>query len=264
MKEVLLPTKINYTEIGPSHGKVVIEPCYPGYGLTLGNALRRVLISSLPGSAVTAVKIKGVNHEFSTIPHVKEDVVDLILNIKLLRVQLLDSESSTLTIKSKGEKKITAKDIEVKSDVKIVNPDLHLATLTDKSAELEMELIVENGLGYNPVEAREKEKPEIGTIVIDAMFSPVKKVSFDLENVRVEQMTNFDKLTLEIETDGMITPQGAFTQACQILLNHYHLLSEAIGEKPKGKKKSVKTKTETAEDQTIETDNKKDEDKKEK
>lgn len=248
MKEILLPQKINYTKTGTNQGRVVIEPCYPGYGLTIGNAIRRVLISSLPGAAVTAVKIKGVDHEFSSIPHVKEDVVNILLNIKLLRVQLFDVESSIITLKVKGEKKVTARDIETKSDVKIANPELHLATLTDKSAELELEMTVENGLGYSPVETREKEKPEIGTIVIDAMFSPVKKVSFDIENVRVEQMTNFDKLTLDIETDNTITPLAAFQKACQIILDHCQLLSDSVAEK-KVKKTEPKPKAAESEEE---------------
>lgn len=246
MKEILLPKKINYTKTGTNQGRMVIEPCYPGYGLTIGNAIRRVLISSLPGAAVTAVKIKGVDHEFSSIPHVKEDVVDVLLNVKLLRVQLLNTESSTIILKVKGEKKVTAQDIETKSDVKIVNPQLHLATLTDKSAELEMEMTVENGLGYSPVETREKEKPEIGTIVIDAMFSPVKKVSFDIENVRVEQMTNFDKLTLDIETDSTITPLEAFNKSCQLLIDHCQLLLDSAAEK-KVKKTDPKPKVSESE-----------------
>ena len=254
MKEVLLPTKINYTEVGPDKGKVVIEPCYPGYGLTIGNSIRRVLVSSLPGAAVTTVKIKGVDHEFSTLPHVKEDIVDILLNIKLLHIQLLDTESSTISIKAKGEKKVTAKDIETKSDVKIASPNLHIATLTDKSAEFEMEMTVETGLGYDPVETREREreKPEIGTIAIDAIFSPVTKARFDVENVRVEQMTNFDKLTLEIETDSTITPQDAFNKACQVLLDHYNILLDSFTAKTEKKETDTKDKDEPSEKEEAE------------
>lgn len=228
MKEVALPTKINYEEVDPIQGKIVIEPCYPGYGMTIGNALRRVLLSSLPGAAVTSVKIKGVTHEFSSIPNVKEDIVDILLNIKTLRVQLFEADSSTVYIKAKGEKKVTAKDIEAKSDVKIINSDLHIATLTDKNAELEIEMIVEKGLGYYPVEMREKEKLETGAIAIDAMFGPITKVRFNIENVRVEQMTNFDRLTLEIETDGTISPQDAFSQACEALVSHFSLFLDSL------------------------------------
>lgn len=223
-----MPTKINYEEVDPIQGKIVIEPCYPGYGMTIGNALRRVLLSSLPGAAVTSVKIKGVTHEFSSIPNVKEDIVDILLNIKTLRVQLFEADSSTVYIKAKGEKKVTAKDIEAKSDVKIINSDLHIATLTDKNAELEIEMIVEKGLGYYPVEMREKEKLETGAIAIDAMFGPITKVRFNIENVRVEQMTNFDRLTLEIETDGTISPQDAFSQACEALVSHFSLFLDSL------------------------------------
>ncbi|PIS42080.1 MAG: DNA-directed RNA polymerase subunit alpha [Candidatus Kerfeldbacteria bacterium CG08_land_8_20_14_0_20_40_16] len=235
MNEIKLPKKIEIDQKSNNKAIVVIEPLYPGYGLTLGNALRRVLISSLPGAAITAIKIKGVQHEFSGLKYVKEDIVELILNIKLIRLKLLRGENAVLNLKAKGEKVVTAKDIKKLSDVEIVNPDQVIATLADKSAELEIEFIVGRGLGYSPVESREKEKSEIGVIAIDAIFTPVLKARFEIENVRVGQMTNYDRLTLEIDTDGTITPTDAFYQAGEILVNHFTLFTS---KKTASKKKS--------------------------
>lgn len=243
MKEIPFPQKIEIKEKEGNAAIFTIEPLYPGYGLTLGNALRRVLISSLAGAAVTAVKIKGVQHEFSSLPNIKEDLVDLILNIKLLRLKLLQGDSATMTLKVKGEKKVIAKDIKAPSEIEIVNPNLPLASLTDKSAELEIEFEVKRGLGYSPVELREKEKTEIGLIAIDAIFTPVLKARFDVENVRVGQMTNFDRLTLEVITDGIITPREAFIQANKILLDHFSLLQKS----KLGTPKTIKVKSETKE-----------------
>lgn len=245
MTEIQLPQNIEIKEKGNNTATVIIEPLYPGYGLTLGNALRRVLISSIPGAAVTALKIKGVQHEFSSLPHVKEDIVEIILNIKLLHLKLLQGESATMTLKVKGEKKVTAKDIKTPSEVEIVNQDLKIATLTDQSAELEIEFTVKRGLGYSPVEGREKENSEIGLIAIDAIFTPVLKARFEIENVRVGQMTNFDKLTLELETDGIITPAEAFQQAAKLLLDHFSLLhktKETKAAAPRAKKTKTETK----------------------
>lgn len=224
----------------PHGASIVIEPCYPGYGTTLGNALRRVLLSSLPGAAVTRVKIAGVGHEFSTIPNVKEDVVDLLLNIKLLRVKLHEGTSGIITLSAKGEKVVTGKDLTVPSNIEVTTPDLVVATLTDKSAELEIELTVEEGRGYVPVEAQSREKPELGTIAIDAIFTPIRTVNFNTENVRVGQMTNYDRLTLDIVTDGSLTPAQAFHQSAEILSRHFMLFTEtklADEAKPKRSRK---------------------------
>jgi len=169
MKSIPLPNKIYFSLDEKNISSVVIEPLYPGYGVTIGNALRRVLLSSLPGAAVTAVKIKGVDHEFSTIPNVREDVVDIILNLKQLRLKVHSEEPVKLELKSKGQKNVTAADIRADANVEIVNPDLLIATLDNKNAELSMELIVEQGRGYVPVEMRESEKMEIGMIAVDAI-----------------------------------------------------------------------------------------------
>lgn len=238
---ILLPTKIEVNQGENANvGILTVEPCASGYGTTLGNALRRVLLSSLPGTAVTAIKIKGAQHEFSTLKNVKEDILEIILNFKMLRLKMFTDEKVRLKLHVKGEKKVTAKDITPDSNVEIVNPDLQLATLTDKSADFEVEIVVEKGKGYLPTEEKQKkEEDEIGLIAIDALFSPVKNVGFKVENVRVGQLTNFDKLTLDIETDGTITPSEAVAKSAKILLDHFNLFL-GLEEKPK-KAKATKT-----------------------
>lgn len=219
-----LPNKIYFVEDEKYRSKVVIEPLYPGYGVTIGNALRRVLISSLPGAAVTAVKIKGVDHEFSTIPNVTEDVVDIILNLKQLRVKTDAEEPVRLTLHVKGQKEAKAKDIKADSRVEIINPDLFIATLDNKAAELSMEIVVKSGRGYVPVEMREEEKLEIGMIAVDAIYTPMRNVNFEVQNVRVGQITNYDKLTITMETDGSISGREALHIASDILVDHFALL----------------------------------------
>ncbi|OGE76893.1 MAG: DNA-directed RNA polymerase subunit alpha [Candidatus Doudnabacteria bacterium RIFCSPHIGHO2_02_FULL_48_21] len=219
-----LPNKVYWAKDEGAKSVVVIEPLYPGYGVTAGNALRRVLLSSLPGAAVTFVKIKGVDHEFSTINNVTEDVVDIILNLKQLRLRINADEPVRLELKAKGQKEIKAGHIKADSRVEIINPDLVIATLDNKNADMEMELIVEKGLGYVPVEMREAEKREIGMIAVDAIFTPVRNVNFEVQNVRVGQITNYDKLTITMETDGTITGREAMDIAAQILVDHFALL----------------------------------------
>lgn len=226
MNRIPLPNKIYFTKDEGNESEVVIEPLYPGYGVTIGNALRRVLLGSLPGGAVTAVKIKGVDHEFSTIANVTEDVVDIILNLKKLRLRVHSDEPVRLELKSKGQKSVTAADIKSDSRVEIINKDLVIATLDSKSAEFVMELVAERGRGYVPVETREREseKLEIGMIAVDAIYSPVRTVNFRVENVRVGQMTNFDKLTISMETDGTLGGREAMDMAAAILVEHFSLL----------------------------------------
>lgn len=201
-----------------------IEPLYPGYGMTLGNSLRRVILSSLPGAAVTAVKIDGVAHEFSTIPNVKEDVVEIILNLKQLRVKL-HSEEEYLTISASGAGEVTAKDIKANSNVEVANPELHIATLDNKQAKLDMEIKVEKGRGFVPIEKRESEKLGIGMIAVDALYAPIKKVRYNVEATRVGQMTDLDKLVFEIETDGTIAPREALELGSEILVDHFLVVS---------------------------------------
>lgn len=226
MQIVSLPQKPKYTKIDDFSGKFEISGCYPGYGTTLGNALRRVLLSSLEGAAVTAVKIKGVSHEFSTIDGVMEDAVQLILNLKKIRFKMDGNETVKVVLKSKGEGKVTAADIKCPTGIEVVNKDLVLATITDKKTELEMELEVGKGLGYVPIELQERDEKEIGVIAIDAVYTPMKRVNYEIENMRVGKRTDYNKITLEIITDGSITPEEAFAKAVQILVNQFSTLIE--------------------------------------
>jgi len=210
-----------------------IAGLYPGYGATVGNSLRRVLLSSLPGAAATQVKIRGVQHEFSTIPGVMEDVITILLNIKQFRFKLHTDEPQKATLSVKGIKSVKASDFKMPSQLELVSKDAPLATLTTKSAALEIEILVEKGLGYEPVESRKIGKLEIGTIAVDAIFTPVRKVSYRIENMRVGEKTDFDKLILELETDGTLTPEAVFSQAADILVKHFVLLQEAFKEPEK-------------------------------
>lgn len=203
------------------NGIFEIEGLFAGYGLTLGNALRRVLLSSLPGAAVTQIKIKNVSHEFSTLPGLKEDIVEFGLNFKKLRLRMHVDEPKVLTLKVKGQKDVTAADIKSDDQVQIVNTDLPLATLTAKNSELDMEITVERGLGYSAVETRKSEKLPIGVIAVDAFFSPVAKVNYTVENMRVGDRTDYNRLRLEIETDGAISPSSALHKATTILRDHF-------------------------------------------
>jgi len=227
MESILLPSKISFTKgERPHEGVLTVEPCTQGYGTTVGNAFRRVLLSSLPGAAVTAVRIKGVDHEFSTIPYTKEDALEVILNLKSLRVKSHSDEPVKLMLSVKGEKTITASDFEANADVEIVNPDHFIATLTDPAASLEMEITVSPGRGYRSTEERGKEKMDIGTIAIDALYSPVLNVSYKVEQTRVGERTDYDKLVLRVETDGSLDPIDACKQSVKILLDHFNLLQD--------------------------------------
>ena len=210
-----------------------VEGLYPGYGVTIGNALRRVLLSSLQGAAVTEVKIKGVPHEFSTIPGVLEDAIMVLLNIKNLRFKMFEGESQKVQLTVKGEGEVKGSDFKCQSQIKLINPDLHIATITDKKTELDIEILVERGVGYVPKDQVKKGKADIGAIAIDAIYTPIKNVSFQVENMRVGDRTDFDKLSLEIESDGTITPEEAFFEACDILLKHFNIIfqGKAGGEK---------------------------------
>lgn len=205
-----------------TQGVFEVEGLYAGYGLTMGNALRRALLSSLPGAAVTQVKIKNVLHEFSTLPGVKEDMVELSLNFKRLRFRMHTDEPQILSLKGKGEKILTGADITTSAEVEIVNPNEVLANLTVKNAELDIEIRVERGLGYSTVESRKAEgKLPIGTIAIDAFFSPVTKVNYSIENMRVGDRTDYNRLRLEIETDGTVSPSAALRKSASVLRDHF-------------------------------------------
>jgi len=230
MQTITSPQAPKYTEVAQNHGKFEILGCHPGYGTTLGNALRRVVLSSLAGAAARSVKIKGVSHEFSTIDGVMEDVVQIILNLKQVRFKLHGSDENEVvkvTVKSKGEGAVTAGMIKVPSNVEVVNPDQVIATVSDKKTELEMEIEIDRGLGYVPVESRERDdEREIGVIAIDAIYTPVKRVNYEVENMRVGKRTDYDKITLEIVTDGSITPTEAFEKSVAILVGQFTSLTQ--------------------------------------
>jgi DNA-directed RNA polymerase subunit alpha len=205
-----------------SYGKFVVEPLERGYGTTLGNSLRRILLSSLPGAAATSVKIEGVLHEFSTVPGVVEDTTEIILNLKRLSLKIHSDEEKTLTIDAEGPGVVTAADIRVDSDVDVLNPDLHIATLAD-GARLFMEIAANRGRGYVPADRNKKEDMEIGVIPIDSIYTPIERVNYTVENTRVGQVTNYDKLTLEVWTDGSIRPDEAVSLGAKILTEHLML-----------------------------------------
>ncbi len=223
MLDIALP-RITCTQSSENYASYDIEPLEAGYGMTLGNALRRVLLSSLPGAAVTSIKIAGVQHEFQDIPNIKEDVTDIVLNVKRLRLRSYSDHPVTMRLDVSGERKVTAADIIAPSTVEIVNKDLHIATLDNGDAHLDMDLTVETGKGYVPAES--KEGQPIGVIPVDAIFTPVQKVNYMVEHTRVGQMTNYDKIVLQVWTDGTITPDEAIRQAAQILVRHFTLIAD--------------------------------------
>ena len=204
-----------------NRASIEIAGLYPGYGVTLGNALRRVLLSSLPGAAVTTVTFQNVPHEFMTVPGLKESALDLVLNMKQLRVKLFSDEPQRLTLAAKGEGVVTAKDLEAPAQVQVVSEDLPLATLTSKKAELKLELTVERGIGYVRAEERKKDKMPVGSIAVDAIFTPVREVNFTVENMRVGDRTNYNRLVLDIETDGTMEPEEALARAASILVAQF-------------------------------------------
>ncbi len=225
MKEIALPKNVNFKKgDSENHGIISIEPCYPGYGTTIGNSLRRVLLSSLPGAAVVGVKIDGAEHEFMELPHVKEDVLNIILNLKELRLKIHTDEEVKLELNVAGKKEVKASDITKNSNVEIINPDLTIANITDMAGSLKMEIYVSKGRGYRTVEAIEEKKKEIGYIDMDSIFSPVISVGLNVEDVRVGKMTNWEKLTLNIVTDGTITPEEAFKQSVDIMISQFGAL----------------------------------------
>ena len=212
-----------------NYAKFVCEPLERGYGITIGNSLRRILLSSLPGSAITGVKINGVLHEFSTIPNVVEDVPEIIVNLKNVRLKLDKNEEKVLRINFKGEGEVTAGDIITDGTVEILNPDLHIATVAE-GGSLVMELTAEMGRGYNTAEKNKKENQPLGVLPIDSIYTPVKKVNYSVENTRVGQMVDYDKLTIEVWTDGSLKPYEALSLAAKVMTGHLDLfidLSEA-------------------------------------
>jgi DNA-directed RNA polymerase subunit alpha len=217
-RDLIKPKAVEFDEkeLSPTYGRFVAEPLERGYGITIGNALRRVLLSSLPGFAITAVRIKGVLHEFSTIPGVKEDVTDIVLNLKEVRLKLHEGDQITASLKAKGEAVVLARDITGGPSLEILTPERHVASL-DKGADLDMELVIKRGRGYVPGERSDEDEEPICTIRLDAIFAPIRKVNFVVTNARVGQRTDYDRLALEIWTDGSISPREALTYASRVL-----------------------------------------------
>lgn len=228
-----LPQKPKFISTDEKTGKAVIEGCYPGYGTTLGNALRRVLLSSLDGAAIVAAKIKGVKHEFSTLPNIKEDIIQVILNLKQVRFKLDRDESVKVILSAKGEKKVTAAMIKCPAGAEVINKDAVIATITNAKGEIEMELEIAKGIGYVPVEMQERENKEVGVIAIDAIYTPVRRVNYTVENMRVGKKTDFERINLDIETDGTVTPEDSFKKAVEILVDQFSVLLEIAKDKKK-------------------------------
>lgn len=223
---IALPSKPRIVKEEDFRGTYEIDGLYPGYGHTLGNSLRRIILSSLPGAAITKVKIDGVEHEFSTIDGVKEDVITILLNIKRIRLALHSDEPVTMTLKKKGNGIITAADIEAPSQIEILSTDQPICEITSKSTEIEMELTVEQGLGYVPREVHQKDKVEIGVIALDAVFTPIRRANYEVENMRVGDRTDYNRLRITIETDGTMTPKEALENSIEVMI---HQLKAIIG-----------------------------------
>ena len=222
---IALPSKPRVVTESGNGGSYEIDGLYPGYGYTLGNSLRRIILSSLPGAAVTHVKIPGVPHEFSTIEGVKEDVVTILLNIRRIRLKILTDEPQTITLSVKGPRSVTAADLKVPGQVEILNPESNIAEITGK-ASFELELRAERGLGYVPKEAHQKERVDVGTIALDAIFSPIRRVNYEVENMRVGDRTDFNRLRIFIETDGTISPREALEHSIETMI---HQLRAVVG-----------------------------------
>jgi DNA-directed RNA polymerase subunit alpha len=218
MNNMVLPHKVESDAITRNYGRFIISPLESGYGVTLGTALRRVMLSSLPGASITSIRVSDVHHEFSSIPNVREDMTLLILQVKQIRLMLDGTDSARLRLEHRGEGIVTAADIVTPPEVQIVNSDLYLFTADSSDAHIEMEFTVQAGRGYSPAE--ERGRLPIGELPVDAIFSPIRRVNFDVERARVGQRTNYDKLIMEIWTDGTVSPDDALSQAAQILMRH--------------------------------------------
>ncbi|MDB5204482.1 MAG: DNA-directed polymerase subunit alpha, DNA-directed polymerase subunit alpha [Candidatus Taylorbacteria bacterium] len=248
---IVLPSKPKIIKEDGNKGTYEIDGLYPGYGHTLGNSLRRVILSSLEGSAITSIKIKGVGHEFSALEGVKDDVIMTILNLKKLRFHLLTSEAQTLKLSVKGPAVVTGSDIKLPAQVEIMNAEQYINEVTDKNTTLEIEIVVEKGLGYMSKEMIQKERVDIGTIAMDAIFSPARRVSYEVENMRVGNRTDFNRLTLNIETDGSITPHDALEKSIQIMISQ---LKSIVGFKEEEVIERIEEKANKAADTSVDKD----------
>jgi DNA-directed RNA polymerase subunit alpha len=240
---ILLPSKIHIVKEEDNLGVYEIENLYPGYGHTLGNSLRRIILSSIPGAGITQVKISGVEHEFSTLSGMKEDVIVLLLNLKKVRFKLIGTDKATVTLAIKGAQKVYAKDITTHGQVEVLNNDQYLCELTAKTADLEVEITIETGLGFVPRDVHHKQKAEIGVIALDALFSPVRRVAYDVENMRVGDKTNHNRLNITIETDGTLSPRLALEKSIEIMIIQLQAIS---GFKTDFQPIKIEQKTETA------------------
>lgn len=241
MEQIVLPSQPKVVEEDGFRARFQIDGLYPGYGHTLGNSLRRIILSSLHGAAITSLKIDGVQHEFSTLDGVKEDVITILLNLKKVRLKVNSDEAQTLTLKVKGEKEVTAADIEDNPQVEILNPELVIAHVTDKKTELTIEMTAERGLGYVSKESLQKGKVDIGVIALDAIFSPIRRVNYEVEKMRVGERTDFNRLSIFIETDGSIAPREVLEQSILIMIDQ---LKAIVGFQEEEEEKEVEEPTE--------------------
>jgi DNA-directed RNA polymerase subunit alpha len=224
-KHIHTPALASVTDHGATSATFTIEPLHPGYGMTLGNSLRRVLLSSIAGAAVTGFRVNGISHEFTTVKGVKEDVVGIMLNLKNIRFKVFSDEPQTITLTKKGKGVVTAKDLQLNADVEVVNKSQVICTVDDEKATVNIELIVETGRGYRPLDEQGSGRKVSDMIMMDALFTPVLRVRYKVENTRVGQMTDLDRLLLTVDTDGSITPRDAFEEAAAILVNQYTALA---------------------------------------
>jgi DNA-directed RNA polymerase subunit alpha len=245
--KIIMPSKPRIVLEEENKGVFEIDGLYPGYGHTLGNSLRRIILSSLPGASVTSIKIDGISHEFQTMDGIKEDVIVMILNLKKIRFKMLSDEPQTVTLSIKGPKEVLAKDVKTGGQVEILNPEIHLVEVTGK-VNLNIEMKVEKGLGFIPKEILQKEKVDIGTIAVDGIFTPIRRVAYEVENMRVGDNTNYNRLRISIETDGTLTPREAFLKSIEIMI--YQLKSIIDFKEPeeeiKEEKKPVRSAKESA------------------
>lgn len=253
---VTLPSKPRVVSEEGNRGVFEIDGLYPGYGHTLGNSLRRIILSSLPGAAITQVKIDGVEHEFSTLDGVKEDVITILLNLRRVRLHMFTDEPMTITLKKSGSGPVTAADIEAPTQVEVLNADQHIAEITNKSTKLNIEITVEKGLGYVPREVHQKDKMEIGAIALDAVFTPIRRANYEVENMRVGDRTDFNRLRFTLETDGTYTAREALEKSIEIMI---HQLKSVIGfqeqhqEEPVEQTEEVKEKAEEPNQEVLKT-----------
>ena len=238
---ILLPSKFTIVSEDETKGVYEIDGLYPGYGFTLGNSLRRIILSSLPGAAITSLKIDGVDHEFSTIDGIKEDVVTILLHLKQIRFQLNSDEPQIVKLEVKGPQKVTAGDIALPGQVEVLNKDLYIAEITSKTS-LSIEMTVEKGLGFMPKDIYQKNKNEVGVISIDAIFTPIRRVSYDVEDMRVGDKTNHNRLRITIETDGTITPKYALEQSITIMVEQ---LQSIVGHQIEARKPKIEVESDS-------------------